>query len=107
MFDAGRSIRALTLGLGGAFVDLLGEDGMGASLALQPLARIDEETERAWACDWLVALLSRAHVALDTSRKEEIWRALGVLCERPQRVIARSQTTAPTLSRKSGSNTAA
>lgn len=84
VFDAGRSSRALTLGLGGAFVDLLGDDETDASLALQPLARIDEESERAWARDWLVALLSRAHVALDPSRKEELWRALGVLCERSQ-----------------------
>ncbi len=83
IFDAGRSSRALTIGLGGAFVDLLGEE-THASLALQPLAAIELESERAWARDWLVALLSRAQIALDPSRKEEIWRALGVLAERPQ-----------------------
>lgn len=82
IFDAGRSSRALTLGLGGAFVDLLSDDGDQAHLALQPLAAIGEESERAWARDWLVALLARAQVVLDPARKEEIWRALGVLGER-------------------------
>ncbi|MBY0565981.1 MAG: conjugal transfer protein TrbE [Hyphomonadaceae bacterium] len=83
IFDAGRSSRALTLGLGGAFVDLLGEDAQDSSLALQPLADISEESERAWARDWLIALLTRTHVALDPARKDEVWRALGVLAARP------------------------
>ncbi|MGD9968204.1 MAG: conjugal transfer protein TrbE [Hyphomonadaceae bacterium] len=82
-FDAGRSSRALVLGLGGAFIDLLSETGEEAALALQPLAAIDDESERAWARDWLVALLLRAEVVIDPARKEEIWRALGVLAERP------------------------
>lgn len=83
IFDAGRSSRALTLGLGGAFVDLLGDAAEEAGVALQPLAAIDDESERAWARDWVVALLARAEVALDPSRKEEIWRALSVLSGRP------------------------
>lgn len=84
ILDAGRSSRALTLGLGGAFVELLGgEPDRTAPLALQPLAAIDQESERAWARDWLAALLVRGQVALDPARKEEIWRALGVLAGRP------------------------
>lgn len=83
VFDAGRSSRALTLGVGGAFVDLLGDDAGETSLAMQPLASISEDAERAWARDWLNALLSRAKVALDPARKEEIWRALAVLAARP------------------------
>lgn len=82
-FDAGRSSRALTLGLGGAFVDLLNDDDNVAAIALQPLAKIDDEGERAWARDWLIMLITRADVSLDPSRKDEIWRALGVLAERP------------------------
>jgi type IV secretion/conjugal transfer VirB4 family ATPase len=81
IFDAGRSSRALTLGLGGVFVDLLNENS--DSISLQPLARIDDDGERAWARDWLIALITRAHVDLDPALKEEIWRALGVLAERP------------------------
>jgi type IV secretion system protein TrbE len=82
VFDSSRSSRALTLGLGGAFVDLLGEAD-GASLSLQPLKDIDDAHERAWARDWLTALLTRAGVAIDPQRRDELWRALGVLSERP------------------------
>ncbi|MEZ5997026.1 MAG: conjugal transfer protein TrbE [Hyphomonadaceae bacterium] len=85
IFDAGRSSRALVLGLGGAFVDLLGDDENHSSIALQPLASIDDEGERAWARDWVLDLLVRAQITLDPRRKEEIWRALGVLAERPER----------------------
>jgi type IV secretion system protein TrbE len=80
--DAGRSSRALTLGLGGAFVDLM-QDEEQTSIALQPLAHIDDETERAWARDWIIALLQRANIAIDPARREEIWAALSVLGERP------------------------
>jgi len=82
VLDAGRSSRALTLGLGGAFVDLMQEEAQ-ASLALQPLAHIDDESERAWARDWLIALLQRANIAIDPARREEIWAALSVLAARP------------------------
>ncbi len=83
LFDSGRSSRALVLGLGGAFVDLLSEQEDETSLALQPLGAIADEAERAWARDWLAAILTRANVALYPSRKEELWRALGVLAARP------------------------
>ena len=82
MLDAGRSSRALTLGLGGAFVDLMQEEAQ-ASIALQPLAHIDDEAERAWARDWLISLLHRANIAVDPARREEIWAALCVLGARP------------------------
>ncbi len=83
VFDAGRSSRALTLGLGGKFLDLLAEDE-GGDLALQPLGRIEDLGERAWARDWLMALLDRAQVKLEPARKDELWRALGVLAQRPR-----------------------
>lgn len=82
MFDAGRSSRALTLGLGGGFADLMQEEGQ-ASIALQPLAHLDDEAERAWARDWLIALFQRANIAIDPARRAEIWAALSVLGARP------------------------
>jgi type IV secretion system protein TrbE len=82
VLDAGRSSRALTLGIGGAFVDLMQEEEK-ASIALQPLAHIDDESERAWARDSLIALLQRANIAIDPARREEIWAALSVLGARP------------------------
>src|SRR3546814_3236876 len=44
--------------------DLGGEltDGAAASVSLQPLARIHETPERAWAADWMVAILVRESV---------------------------------------------
>ena len=53
VFDKKRSIRATVLGLGGEHYDL----GSDAEVAFQPLARIDEEHERAWAADWVSDLL--------------------------------------------------
>ncbi len=82
-FDAGRSSRALTLGLGGAFVDLMQDQTDETPIALQPLARIDDEAERAWARDWLIALIARANITLDPKRRDEIWAALSVLAARP------------------------
>src|SRR3546814_4207540 len=66
-FDFGGSIRAAALAMGGDWHDLGGEltDGAAASVSLQPLARIHETPERAWAADWMVAILVRE------SRSEE------------------------------------
>ena len=83
IFDAGRSSRALTLGLGGAFVDLMQDEDNERAIALQPLAHIDDDGERAWARDWLAALIIRANIDVDPQAREEIWNALGVLASRP------------------------
>ncbi|GAM97345.1 conjugative transfer protein TrbE [alpha proteobacterium U9-1i] len=83
IFDAGRSSRAVTLGLGGAFADLMQDDAGALEVALQPLAHIDNESERAWARDWLIALIGRANITLAPAAREEIWSALGVLASRP------------------------
>jgi type IV secretion system protein VirB4 len=80
ILDTGRSCRALTLGLGGTFLDLMGDEG---GVALQPLRRCDEPLERSWARDWLIGLFAQAGLATDTALKDEIWRALGVLADRP------------------------
>src|SRR3546814_1509102 len=67
-FDYGGSIRAAAIAMGGDWQDLGGalhDAGSAGSVALQPLARIDEAAERAWAAEWPAALLAeigRAHV---------------------------------------------
>ncbi|MDZ4777121.1 MAG: conjugal transfer protein TrbE [Alphaproteobacteria bacterium] len=78
LFDKGRSARATILGLQGDFFDL-GEEG---ALGLQPLERIDDEDERAWALEWIVGLLAGAKVAVSPERKAELWRTLEVLAGR-------------------------
>src|SRR3546814_2809270 len=52
-FDFGGSIRAAALAMGGDWHDLGGglTEGADDSVSLQPLARIDDAAERAWAAD--------------------------------------------------------
>ncbi|MBI1685156.1 conjugal transfer protein TrbE [Caulobacter hibisci] len=78
-FDFGGSIRASALAMGGAFHPLGGE---GAP-SLQPLAGIDDPTQRAWAADWLAALLAHNGALLEVAAKERLWSALGVLAQAP------------------------
>jgi len=84
-FDYGGSIRAAVLGMGGDWHDLGGEitDGAESSVALQPLARIEQTSERAWAADWLVATLAREGVLIMPDVKEHIWTALTSLASAP------------------------
>ncbi len=81
-FDFGGSIRAAALAMGGDWHDLggsLAED----SIALQPLSRVDELAERAWAADWIVAILTREGVSITPEVKEHIWSALSSLASAP------------------------
>jgi type IV secretion system protein TrbE len=50
---------------------------------LQPLARIDEASERAWAAEWVAALLARESVAITPDLKERLWSALTSLSSAP------------------------
>ena len=84
-FDFGGSIRAATLAMGGDWQDLGGalHDDAHNSVALQPLARIDEPGERAWAAEWLAALLAAEGVAVDPAAKDHLWSALTSLAAAP------------------------
>ncbi len=84
-FDFGGSIRAATLAMGGDWHDLGGDltEGAESSVALQPLARIEDVPERAWAADWIVAILQREHVVITPEVKEHIWTALTSLASAP------------------------
>ena len=84
-FDFGGSIRAAALAMRGDWHDLGGglTEGSAASVALQPLARVDDTAERAWAADWLLAILSRESVAVSPDVKEHIWTALTSLASAP------------------------
>ncbi len=84
-FDFGGSIRAAALAMNGDWHDLGGglTDGADDSVSLQPLARIDDAAERAWAADWISAILSRESVAITPEVKEHIWTALTSLASAP------------------------
>ena len=84
-FDFGGSIRAAALAMGGDWHDLGGglTEGSDASVSLQPLARIEQTAERAWAADWLVAILTREGVPINPEVKEHLWTALTSLASAP------------------------
>ena len=52
-------------------------------VALQPLARIDDAAERAWAAEWIVAILTREGVTVTPEVKEHLWSALTSLASAP------------------------
>ncbi|RVG68743.1 conjugal transfer protein TrbE [Sinorhizobium meliloti] len=84
-FDFGGSIRAAALGMGGDWHDLGGglTEGAEFSVSLQPLARIHDTYERAWAADWIVAILTREAIQITPEVKEHIWTALTSLASAP------------------------
>ncbi|WP_323718380.1 conjugal transfer protein TrbE [Paracoccus aminovorans] len=84
-FDFGGSIRASALAMGGDWHDLGGEltEASEASVSLQPLARIHETAERAWAADWIVAILMRENIQITPEVKEHLWTALTSLASAP------------------------
>ena len=84
-FDFGGSIRAAALAMGGDWHDLgtaLSVD-VAQAVALQPLARVDEEGERAWAAEWVATLLARESVTITPDLKEHLWSALSSLASAP------------------------
>jgi type IV secretion system protein TrbE len=84
-FDFGGSIRAASLAMGGDWHDLGGAiaDEATEPVALQPLARVDDAGERAWAAEWVAALLGRESVTITPELKEHLWSALSSLASAP------------------------
>ncbi len=84
-FDFGGSIRAAAFGMGGDWQDLGGmlADEAGDGVQLQPLARIDDPAERAWAAGWLAAILASENVTVDPQAKDHLWSALTSLATAP------------------------
>lgn len=84
-FDFGGSIRAAALAMRGDWHDLGGglTEGSADSVSLQPLARVDDAAERAWAADWIAAILARESVAITPEVKELLWTALTSLASAP------------------------
>ncbi|MEL6295055.1 MAG: conjugal transfer protein TrbE [Pseudomonadota bacterium] len=84
-FDFGGSIRCATLAMGGDW------ENLGDALAdedpavqLQPLAGIDDASERAWAQDWLAGILGREGATIDPAARDHLWSALSSLASAPR-----------------------
>jgi type IV secretion system protein VirB4 len=87
IFDKGFSARAAVLAMGGAHhaLGLGGEDEDGRqAIAFQPLRHIDRADERAWAAEWIGALLAHEKVLVTPEVKEAVWSALTNLATAPQ-----------------------
>jgi len=78
-FDKGRSARATTLALSGAWYEL----GDRGGLAFQPLKEVSEEAGRLWALDWLCGVLAHEGVNVTPEIKETLWSALKSLGSAP------------------------
>ncbi|TWB46600.1 conjugal transfer protein TrbE [Nitrospirillum viridazoti] len=85
LFDKRRSSKAAVWAAGGVFHDLaLGEGRAGTqAIAFQPLARVDEAAERAWAAEWIETLLVQEGVPLTPAARGMVWSALGSLAGAP------------------------
>ena len=79
IFDKGGSAKAMTAAVGGDHYPL----GESSALCFQPLARIDEENECAWALEWITDLLSHEGVEIDPAVKDSVWTALASLSSAP------------------------
>lgn len=84
--DKGASLKAATLAMDGLWVNL----APGTVRPLQPLARIHEEEERAWALEWLEDILEMEGLARGPVLSRELWGALQALVTFPvpQRTIS-------------------
>src|SRR5690606_13926139 len=79
IFDKGLSARATVLAMGGEHHAL----GESDALAFQPLRNIHDDGERAWAADWIAALLAHERVDVTPEVKEALWSALTSLASAP------------------------
>ncbi|WP_316396866.1 conjugal transfer protein TrbE [Bradyrhizobium sp. 33ap4] len=84
-FDFGGSIRAAAIAMGGDWHDLGGALSHDAAerVALQPLLWIDDSSERAWATEWVAAILAREKVEITPDVKDYLWSALTSLASAP------------------------
>lgn len=84
-FDFGCSVRAATIAMGGDWHDIGGVlSGESAEFVeLQPLATIDEPSERAWAAEWISAILGREGVEVTPEAKDHLWSAVTSLASAP------------------------
>ena len=81
IFDKGHSAFPLTTAVGGEHYNLGADD---SALFFQPLGQVDNESEKQWAQDWLLALAQKENVAVTPQIKRAVWEALTSLAETPR-----------------------
>lgn len=81
IFDKGGSFLAATIAVGGGYYEL----GLkNETLTFQPLANIDDETERVWAQEWISGLLINENVNITPAIKQTLWDAIVALSRVPK-----------------------
>ena len=80
VFDKGRSARAITLAMDGAWLPLAGEERP----SLQPLSDIDTDRGASFAADWLLGLIEAETVSVTPDLKSTLWEALKSLASAPR-----------------------
>jgi type IV secretion system protein VirB4 len=83
IFDKGWSARAAVLAMGGTHHELGANSAALSALAFQPLRRIHEAGERAWAAEWLTGLVEHEKVSVTPEVKDALWSALLSLASAP------------------------
>lgn len=81
IFDKGGSFLATTAGVGGGYYELGTNVG---TLAFQPLAGIDQESERIWVSEWIHGLLINEKITVTPDIKQMVWEALTSLSHMPK-----------------------
>jgi type IV secretion system protein TrbE len=79
--DKGSSLKALTMAMEGNWVEVAPQ----SARPLQPLARIDDDAERAWAGEWVGDLLEMDGMVRTAEATEEVWASLQALTDFPPR----------------------
>jgi type IV secretion system protein TrbE len=80
IFDKGRSARAMTLAMNGAWLPLAGE----ARSSLQPLSDIDTDRGASFAADWLIGLVEAEGMTMTPQLKSTLWEGLNSLASAPR-----------------------
>ena len=88
-FDVGYSLWALARATADATHYDLAAGGRADALRFQPLARVDEPAERAWAAEWLETLFALQGVTMTPPLRRRVARALELVAgnDRPHRTL--------------------
>lgn len=83
-FDFGASIRAAAFAMAAiGTISAVHCPTAAKTVAIQPLARIDDPLERGWATEWIGAILARGKDRSPRRVKDHLWSALTSLASAP------------------------
>jgi type IV secretion system protein VirB4 len=84
IFDKGYSAYPLVTAAGGQHYDLMGEF---SSPNFCPLANVDDQTERAWAAEWLETIITLQGIYVTPQHRKAIQHALVLLADSESRTM--------------------